>query len=248
MFYCIIASEASTPIQKVVKLFAEHHSLPVTAKPCIKRILTLVDKKISENVVEANNTLTDHPPPHSLSTCPPSDELLKQLQLAKYENETLRAHLANELGKLKQENEELMRKLKEVPTTAEVPTTESVRELSPLNQPSPLETPNISAQTIQPNQTVLSDEMVKVFSSIPKALDTFYTQMEQGTENLPKFSELPAEYRKNRRTKGAYSKRKAIYAFISNSGGIEECLHNYPGLSPLQIYEQHIKKTRESRS
>lgn len=168
-----------------------------------------------------------------LTDCPSSNELLRQLQLAKYENEALRAYLANELGKLKRENEELKRKLQDVPLNQEQ------HIALQIDDPSAGE---VASQTV--HVTGNNDEMVKLFTAIPKKLDTFYNEMEHGTDKMPKFSDLPENYRTSKRTKGSYSKRKAIYTFISNSGGIEECLKTYGRLSPLQLYEQHIKRAR----
>lgn len=53
---------------------------------------------------------------------------------------------------------------------------------------------------------------IKVFNSIPKSLRNFYDQMENGTEELPKFSEL-GDFKTNKSTKAAYCKRNAIFSF-----------------------------------
>ena len=214
--------------------FADYF-LSMSNRSSIQNILVSVDSKL----LPLASPLTDcSPSASSMSTScpPPAAELINQLQLAQYENETLKAHLKDELGKLKKENEELKRKLDVQHQHSRADTPE-------------LHVPEAVPEAHLPDTCVSEappDEMVKLFSSLPKQLDTFYIQMEQGTEKLPKFSELPPIYKKSKRTKGAYSKRKAIYTFISNSGGIEQCLKNYSGLSPLQLYDQYIKKTRES--
>jgi hypothetical protein len=69
--------------------------------------------------------------------------------------------------------------------------------------------------------------------------------MKNGTSDFPKFEELPDEYRKNPRTKSAYSKRKAIYLFIINyEGGAEKCLEEFSFCSPTWLYDNKIRKAR----
>lgn len=69
-------------------MFAEEF-LPANAQT-IGNILSAVDKKLT-------SLTNDIPEPVSLPDSPPSDELLKQLELLKYENETLKAHLTKEI-------------------------------------------------------------------------------------------------------------------------------------------------------
>lgn len=95
-------------------------------------------------------------------------------------------------------------------------------------------------------QSTPLNSRIKVFNSIPKSLKDFYNQMENGTDELPKFSEL-GDFKTNKSTKAAYCKRKAIFGFIkAYEGGVDECLHNYDHFSPLQLYDQYIKKTRQA--
>ena len=89
-------------------------------------------------------------------------------------------------------------------------------------------------------------EQESLFKLCSKSFINFYDQMENGTEELPKFSEL-GDFKTNKSTKAAYCKRKAIFSFIkADGGGIDECLHNFDHLSPLQLYDQCIKKTRQT--
>ena len=67
--------------------------------------------------------------------------------------------------------------------------------------------------------------------------------MIDGDEKLNKFSELPVIFKRNKRTKGAYSKRKAIFAYINQHDGMDS-VDKYKDFSPLQIYERFIKKVR----
>ena len=68
-------------------------------------------------------------------------------------------------------------------------------------------------------------------------------KMENGTEELPKFSEL-GDFITNKSTKAAYCKCKVIFSFIkAHEGGIDECLRNFDHLSPLQLYDQCVDKT-----
>ncbi len=93
-------------------------------------------------------------------------------------------------------------------------------------------------------QSTPVNSRVMVFNSIPKSLRDFYNQMENGTEELPKFSEL-GDFKTNKSIKAAYCKRKAIFSFIkAYTGGIDECLSNFDHL--LQLYDQCIKKTRQA--
>ena len=127
------------------------------------------------------------PAPSTIST---ECSSVKELELAKYENEALRAYLANELGKLKKENEKLKQKLQDVQA---------------LNEEHPAEHPSIGPSDFEgaPQPTHVTrnesnesnDEMIKQFTSIPKTLLEFYDQMERGSSKMPKFSDLPQSFR-----------------------------------------------------
>ena len=105
---------------------------------------------------------------------------------------------------------------------------------------------NNARQTYTESTFPHSNSQIKAFNSLPKSLRDFYNQMENGSEELPKFSEL-IDFKTNKSTKAAYCKRKAIIGFIkAYRGGVDECLHNYEHLSPLQVYDQYIKKTRQT--
>lgn len=88
----------------------------------------------------------------------------------------------------------------------------------------------------------LSEEMIKMCNTIPKRISEFYAQM---TDSIYKFDQLPESLKKNPRTKGSYSKRKAVYHFIrQHPGGPQECISKYGNLTTTQLYEQHCKKSR----
>ena len=93
----------------------------------------------------------------------------------------------------------------------------------------------------------LEDGVIKTFNSLPKDITAFYQQMKEGDDKLPKFENLPQAFKKNKSTKGAYSKRKAIYMFIDQHEGLEhvhDFLDKHKELSPLQLYDRYIKKSR----
>ena len=94
----------------------------------------------------------------------------------------------------------------------------------------------------------VSNETVKRFNLLPiKSLTEFFEQMKNGCEDFPKFTEISDDLRKCKRTKASYSKRKAIYAFITDyCDGTEACLVKLKSFTPLQLYEQYIKKSRAS--
>lgn len=161
----------------------------------------MVDKKVSENKVEPSSTLTDCSPTCSSSACPPSEELLKQLQLAKYENETLRAHLANELGKLKKENEELKRKLDEEPAH----TMSSIRETPhPSNEPPP----NLSGETLLPDQWYSLMKWLRFFHHFPRNLIPFMFKWNKELKICPNFLNYPLSIGKIKEQKGHTQKER----------------------------------------
>lgn len=89
------------------------------------------------------------------------------------------------------------------------------------------------------------DLQLKHFNAIPKSLKEFYKQMKNGDDHLPPFTSLET-YKTNKSTKGAYSKRKAIFNFMESCGeGVDGFIQKYKHLSPLQVYEQCIKKSRQ---
>ena len=104
---------------------------------------------------------------------------------------------------------------------------------------------------MQGTVSTIEDALVKKFNKIPKNLRHFYTEMEEGDECLPRFEDLPDKFKRDRHTKGTYSKRKAIHFYVKNyqteqSAGAEACLSSFESVSSFQLYER-IKKSRHTQ-
>lgn len=164
--------------------------------------------------------------------------LLKKLESAQFENQALKAHLLSQLEGMRQENRDLKRSLESSSATCALVNQlqSEVQELK--TKLTLLEAP------VQPNT---ADLRLKQFNAMPKQLKQFYKQMKHGDDQLPPFSDLEL-YKTNKSTKGAYCKRKAIFHYMEScSEGIDIFLENHQHLSPLQLYEQCIKKSRQCK-
>ena len=99
------------------------------------------------------------------------------------------------------------------------------------------------------SEGTIPDNMAKAFNLIPKKLEEFHIQMKNGDSTLCRFDCIPDSFRKHTRTKGAYSKRKAVFHFIEqHPDGPQECIQLFGSLTTTQLYEQHVKKSRKSIS
>ena len=170
-------------------------------------------------------------------TAQPSQELIKEIESLRAENDALKAQLSLEIQQLKQENLSLKQKLHQVSTKHPAVTV-------PEPQYQKSRTTNCEPESSN-DPLSLPDATVKRFNSLPKTLTEFFEQMKNGCEDFPKFTEISDDLRKCKRTKASYCKGKAIYAFITSyCGGAEACLDKFKSFTPLQLYEQHIKKSR----
>jgi copper chaperone CopZ len=161
--------------------------------------------------------------------------LARQLQEAQAENQALKAHLLNQLDEMRRENNDLKKSLEISVASCSLVTQlqNEVKELK--NQLSKFEAPAHTEVDLQ----------LKHFNAIPKSLKEFYKQMKNGDDHLPPFTNLET-YRTNKSTKGAYCKRKAIFNFMESCGeDVDGLIEKYKHLSPLQVYEQCIKKSRQ---
>ena len=199
----------------------------------IRLVLTAVDDKIAS--MEKFSIEDDS------EGC--SIEMVRELKSAQAENLALKAHLMDQLEATRKENLVLKRSLEEANASIGL-INELKEEIKELKQQL------AASRTVTHDQLAphgpISDLKIKHFNSIPKNIKQFYEQMSDGDSVLSQFSEL-AIYKTHKSTKGAYCKRKAIYNFmLSYSEGLEFFLEKFKHLSPLQIYDQHIKKTRQN--
>lgn len=66
------------------------------------------------------------------------------------------------------------------------------------------------------------------------------------TSGDAKLVDLPETLKKNPRTKGAYSKRKAVYQFIQQyPGGPGICIPTHGHLTTTHIHDQYVNKSRK---
>ena len=227
-------------VQGAVEKFIEEYLQGHREMKTIGCMLNTVDKSIANKYQESGGR--DH------ESRGYSSEALKEMECLQAENQALKAQLMSQLEDVQKENDDLKRalnKMKSCQSSHDEQVGMLLKEIQELK--SRLET---EKATKSPGQTCSTRAPVncriKMFNSIPKSLRNFYDQMENGTEELPKFSEL-GDFKTNKSTKAAYCKRKAIFSFIkAYGGGIDECLRNFDHLSPLQLYDQCIKKTRQT--
>ena len=227
-------------VQNAVKEFAAIFITSDTStKKTIANILTSVDAEVS------NHFQCDPPPPGTVEV--ENSILTRELKSLKDENLALKAHVAQQIQDLKRDNEDLKHNLQESHAN-----TNLVDQLKSeiVDLKIKLATYTANETTIQSATSVLDDteQKAKHFNAIPKDLEDFYSQMKEGDDHVPKFTELEC-YRLNKKTKGAYSKRKAIFNFINlYSGGVQEFIRAHKHLSTLQIYEKSVKRTRTNNA
>lgn len=291
---CFVYAETSALIELVDKLYDSIMPSESNPEATIGQILSAIDEAFINGSV---NIVTE------LVVDSPAPDLLVEIDHLRHENECMKVHLSTELEKLRAENEQLHKQVRELAqhhtsnhpslsspsnnhpsvsspssnhpsvssTSSNHPSLSSPSSNHPsLSSPSsnhpsisspssnhpstysssstdPVLLPSSSENQCQPNLWELEDTVIKSFNSLPKDITAFYRQMKEGDEKQKKFSELPEAFKKNKRTKGAYSKRKAIYTFISQHEGVdsdETFFNKHKELSPLQMYEHYIKKSR----
>lgn len=200
-------------VQGAVEKFIDEYLQCHKEMKTIGCMLNTIDRSIA-NYRESNDRDQEY-----------STEALKELA----ENQSLKAQLMSQLEDVKKENDRLKRgldKMKTCQSSHDEQVGMLLKEIQELK--SKLEAKKSPGQTCSTHV----NSQVKVFNSIPKSLRSFYNQMENGTEELPKFSEL-GDFKTNKSTKAAYCKHKAIFSFIkAYAGGIDECLRNFDHLSP----------------
>ena len=212
--------------------------MPQERRPTVCSILSSSDKKLAE--LSLTTQISTH---HSNITVvsTPSLELMKEIEHLKEENDVMKCHLSAELNKLRHENKMLKDKIKSIEDSSihqspEVPFLDASASKTHL----PAAIDNHTGPALDLDETV-----IKKFNCLPKRLPEFFSQMEHGDEDLPKFTELSDSFKKNSRTKGTYSKRKAVLSFIQTyEGGVNACFIACNKMSSLQVYEQLIKKSR----
>ena len=226
-------------VEKFIKEYLPGHQQMKT----IGSMLKAVDK----NIAKMHQKSTDQLQGESFGY---SSEATKEMESLQAENQALKAQLISQLEDVKKENDHLKQTLETMKSSQsnhDEQVAMLLKEIQELKGRLEAEITKNSTDQVCAQLTPLSNR-VKAFNSIPKIMRDFYNQMEikNGSEEIPKFSEL-GEYKTNRSTKAAYCKRKAIFSFIkAYGGGVDECLLKYDHLSPLQLYDQHIKKTREA--
>jgi uncharacterized coiled-coil DUF342 family protein len=164
------------------------------------QILQAVDSEVDKDTPEGTAATTSPQPTAA------SQELIKEIESLRAENDALRGQLSLEIQELRKENTELKEKLRESPTS-----TTLLVNAAPESQPQCQQSKSYSPESISD----VSDATVKRFNSLPKSITEFFEQMKNGCEDFPKFTEISDDLRKCKRTKASYSKRKAIYAFIN---------------------------------
>ena len=155
------------------------------------------------------------------STSSSSLHLLQQIEHLRDENDAMKIHLTTELSKLQEENQ-LLRKRLQTAEKAPSQSSESAALLTTLkhavSESTSTSTTNStttlvhnSSETQQATpDTQLDETLIKKFNCLPKKLPDFYTQMELGSGDLPKFTDFPDEFKKNSRTQGTYSKSNIL--------------------------------------
>ena len=204
------------------------------------QILQAVDSEVDKDIYRPEETAaTTSPQPTTAS-----QELIKEIESLRAENDALRGQLSLEIQELRKENVALKEKL-----YASLTSKTLLANAAPEPQPQCQQSKSYSSSGISAPESSsdVPDETVKRFNSLPKSLMEFFEQMKNGCEDFHKFTEISDDLRKCKRTKASYSKRKAIYAFITGyCDGPEACLAKFQSFTPLQLYEQHIKKSRAS--
>ena len=108
-------------------------------------------------------------------------------------------------------------------------------------------TPPTDHSNTQPHSVVdfATKDAVKDFNRLPRDLSQFVGQMKNGTEHFPKFEDLSDDYKKNSKTKSAFSKRKAVYQYMLNyEGGLEKCLSDFAFVTPTWLYNNKVRNSR----
>lgn len=210
-------SASTTLLDQVIDSFFDA-IMPSGSTPTLTSVLSNCDKKFDECQLSIDM--------QQVPTVTPGSEMLKEIEHLKQENDIMKLHINTQLQKLQEENRMLKEKVFEL---------ENSLKIQPPSAPPP---------SVLPPTPNMSEAIIKAFNSIPKKVKDFYLQMEKGDNVLPKFSDIPDGFKKNKRTKGTYSKRQTIYHHIKNHHlGINEVLASSESLSSLQLYEQ-IKKSR----
>lgn len=222
-------------VQGAVMTFIDEY-LPGNTQKTIGCILKTVDKSIASKHQEVSDRMYSESNTYN-------SETIKELESLQAENQALKAHLLSQLEEVKKENDHLKQTLdtlRSSQSSHDEQVAILLKEIEELK--GRLEASNTSQGSVQ----LVRSDQTKAFNSLPKNLKDFYNQMEHGSEELPKFSEL-TDFKTNKSTKATYCKRKAIFSFIKTySGGVDECLRVYEHISPLQLYEQCIKKSRQA--
>ena len=108
-------------------------------------------------------------------------------------------------------------------------------------------TPPTDHSNTRPHSVVdfATKDAVKDFNRLPRDLSQFVGQMKNGTEHFPKFEDLSDDYKKNSKTKSAFSKRKAVYQYMLNyEGGLEKCLSDFAFVTPTWLYNNKVRNSR----
>ena len=108
--------------------------------------------------------------------------------------------LMEEVRHLKEENLQL---------TAEVAELKRAFGTPGSSPPTPLHTLH-HASRVDENTTVTqaNDIIAQAINTLPKTLESFWKQMNEGDNKLCKFSQVPEKYKQEPRTKTCYSKQK----------------------------------------
>ena len=209
------------------------YAIQPASNPTVAHIIRSVDTAVPILLAQSETVV-------NTQSCT-SSECFREMAALQGENECLREQLGLQIQDLQKENSTLKEQLQFLQRS-----TTSCRNSQILDGAHSTEV-QIEAHGSQTCE--LTSEQVKVFNAIPDSLATFYQQMEHGEKELQPFLQLPEVYRKSSRTKGAYSKRNAVWKFMKDHpGGFEKCVNEFVGFSPLQLYEQRIKRSRTQKN
>ena len=236
------STTASSTLDQIIDSFYDLVVMPQGHQPTVCSIVSHADKQTEARQIEVQTH-------QSTIIQRPSSSLLREIDHLKEENEVMKVHLSNELKKLQNENMVLKEKIKALELTARADAVNtSVRTDLPEGTTN-LATPESCRPPSSSSDDSLDSALIKKFNKIPKSIKAFYFQMKDGDSNLPRFKDLPNDFKQNKRTKGTFSKRKAIYAYLEkylmeHSGETDALLSEFESISSLQLYEKLKKISR----
>ena len=229
-------------VEDALKQFVKHF-VP-TNSPNVADILYAVDQVVANLPKEDTQKRQTRPDGQSSTRM----VVVHQLDSTSTQQHDIEA-LIGEVKSLREENLQLTAEVAELKSSFSTQLAAvSPSSVSLQTTGSPASTSLQTTTSIPHSSTVVNEDSViaQAINTLPKTLESFWKQMNEGDDKLCKFSHIPEKYKRDPKTKACYSKRKNVFEYVSNfPGGPQECIKQHGKLSVTRVYETLVKASRK---